>query len=137
MKKILIISTLFLLVLVSFSCKKDTKSPKLILLTSHVWVADSLLANGAEVGGVGGLLEAFNGDTKFNEDGTGYVGTIVGTWQFSDNEQNIIIISQSLPIPVTTKIIELTDNSLKLTTSYPLPVVPPAFLDVRMTFKPK
>jgi hypothetical protein len=117
------------------SCtKEDKKSEKFILLTSHIWVSDSLLANGIDAGGEGGLLHYFKGDTKFNEDGTGYVGGINGTWHFSGNETQIVISTDSLQLPVTSNIVELTSNSFKITTSYP---VPPGNVDIRMTFIPK
>jgi hypothetical protein len=138
MKNLIILFTLSLIVYAFCSCKKDeTKSERFILLTSHIWVADSLLANGNDESGDTGLLRKFRGDTKFNEDGTGYVGEINGTWDFADNENAIIIISDSLPIPVTTLIEELTQTSLKITTSYPDPLNPMDPMDVRMTFKPK
>jgi hypothetical protein len=131
-------SFLFVLAIVVFSCKKeDTGSEKGNLLTSHIWVADSLLLDGVESGGTGGLLENFTGDTKFNDDGTGYVGQVVGTWEFFSNEAQIVISSDSLPVPVTLNIAELTENSLKLTTVFPTPTFPPVYLNVRMTFKPK
>ena len=137
MKKKLFFSVVFFTALVFFACKKDKVTPRLDLLTGHIWVADSLLADGVDQGGPGGILERFNGDTKFNTDGTGYVGSIAGTWEFSSNEELIIITSDSLPIPVTTRVVELSTKSLKLTTTYPLPVYPVQFMDVRMTFKPK
>lgn len=137
MKRIFMLSALFLMVFAYLSCSKDdTKSERFILLTSHIWVADSLLANGNDESGDTGLLRKFKGDTKFNEDGSGYVGQIKGIWRFSDNENKIIITSDSLPAAVTTLIDELTQTSLKITTVYPQ-TIPPVMLDVRMTFKPK
>ncbi len=131
----------FALVTVAYvfvSCKNEViPSENLNLLTNHIWAAESLLADGVDESGEGGLLEMFNGDTKFNDDGTGYVGEIVGTWVFSDNESAIIITSDSLPLPITTQIIELTAQSLKLNTSYPIQESPPVFADVNMTFIPK
>ncbi len=135
MKKYKILFTLLAFGFMIFSCSKESpKSERFILLTSHIWVSDSLLAGGKDASGVGGLLNNFKGDTKFNEDGTGYVGGIEGTWYFFKNETQIVISTDSLPIPVTSNIVELTSNSLKITTSYP---IPPVNVDIRMTFKPK
>ena len=137
MKKSVLFFVVIAIAFVFVSCDKEVTTDNLNLLTSHIWTADSLLADGIEEGGEGGMLEMFNGDTKFNEDGTGYVGEIVGIWQFSDNETAIAISSDSLPFPITTHIVELTAQSLKLTTSFPIQESPPVFADVRMTFKPK
>jgi len=138
MKKLLLFSVLISVTFVFFSCKKDTvSSEKLNLLTSHIWTADSLLADGVDESGPGGLLEMFHGDTKFNEDGSGYVGNISGTWKFSDNENALIITSDSLLFPVSTNIAELTEVSLKLTTSYPKDSTLQVYSAVRMTFIPK
>lgn len=140
MKKTLLFSALVFTayIFVFVSCKKEeTNSDNFNFLTDNIWSADSLLADGVDESGPGGLLEMFSGDTKFNEDGTGYVGDIVGTWQFSNEETSIVITSDSLPLPVTTNIVELTAQSLKLTTVFPIQESPPVFADVRMTFKPK
>lgn len=138
MKKSVLFFVIVAVAFVFVSCtKEEVTTDNLNLLTSHIWTADSLLADGVDEGGEGGLLEMFNGDTKFNDDGTGYVGEIVGNWQFSDNETAIAISSDSLPLPITTHIVELTVQSLKLTTSFPIQESPPVFADVRMTFKPK
>ena len=137
MKKSVLFFVVIAIAFVFVSCDKEVTTDNLNLLTSHIWTADSLLADGIEEGGEGGMLEMFNGDTKFNEDGTGYVGEIVGIWQFSDNETAIAISSDSLPFPITTHIVELTAQSLKLTTSFPIEESPPVFADVRMTFIPK
>lgn len=138
MKKVFIFFTLITISSVFISCNKDVlPSENLNLLTDHIWTAESLLADDVEEGGEGGLLEMFNGDTKFNNDGTGYAGEIVGEWEFTNNETAIIISSSSLPLPITTNIVELTAQSLKLTTSYPIQESPPVFADVKMTFIPK
>ena len=138
MKKTVLFFVFISVAYVFVSCKKDTvPSDNMNLLTSHIWAADSLLADGVDASGEGELLEMFKGDTKFNEDGTGYVGEISGTWQFSNEETALIITSDSLLFPVSTKIAELTVQSLKLTTSYPKQTNPVVYADVRMTFVPK
>lgn len=119
------------------SCTKDSESSNLKLLTGPVWVSDSLLANGEDASGATGMLKNFKGEAKFNKDGTGNFGSYVGTWRFAFNETQIVIISDSLPIPVTTVIAELTTESLKVTTSYPNPVNPAVAAKIRMTFKTK
>lgn len=117
------------------SCKKDTNSDAFKFLTGPTWVSDSLLVNGVD--GSAGILNNFNGEAKFNEDGSGKFGDYTGTWRFAFNETELVINSDSLPIPLTTKIVELTKNSLKLTTSFPDPNNLGSFWNIRMTFKPR
>lgn len=120
------------------ACAKDEPlSERFKLLTSHIWLNDSLLANGVEASAPGELLDDFKGETKFNEDGTGNVGNIVGEWQFYKNETEIVITSDSLPVSVSVYIAELTANSLKVTTSYLVSYNPKILVDIRMTFVPK
>jgi len=119
------------------SCNKDSVSETSKLLTGPVWVSDSLLANGVDASGPEGMLKNFKGEAKFNDDGTGYFGSYVGTWRFASNETQLVILSDSLPIPVTTVIAELTTASLKVTTSYPNPMNPTIAAKIRMTFKAK
>jgi hypothetical protein len=119
-----------------FACsKKDSESEKFKLLTAHPWVADSLLVNGADASGPGGMLESFVGDVVFNTDYTGTFGQFTGTWRFAFNETQLIIDSDSLAFPMTAVIVELTSVSLKATTSYQIPGSDP--INIRMTFKPK
>jgi hypothetical protein len=118
-----------------FSCSKDSQSEKFKLLTGPVWASDSLLVNGVDASGPGGLLEDFKGDVKFNKDYTGKFGSYTGKWRFAFNETQLVISSDSLPIPLTAIIAELTESSLKITTSYQIP--PSINLYIRMTFKPK
>ncbi|MEA1896554.1 MAG: hypothetical protein U9N53_02685 [Bacteroidota bacterium] len=134
MKKHKVIFLLLLTGVFLFSCSEemDVNSERFILLTAHVWEADSLMANGEEAGGSGGMLEGFTGDTQFYEDGTGYLGIYEGTWFFSNLENDITIDSDSLPIPITATIVELTEKSFKITTSFPSLYLPP--VDIRMTF---
>jgi hypothetical protein len=120
-----------------FACKKETKSEQFKLLTGPVWASDSLLAEGVDASGPGQLLAKFKGDIKFREDGTGYFGQYTGTWRFSFNETEIVIDSDSLQVPLTTNIAELTKTSLKMTTSYPNLANPSNPFDIRMTFKAK
>jgi hypothetical protein len=118
-----------------FSCKKDTQSERFKLLTGPVWASDSLLVNGVDASGPGGILENFKGDAKFNEDYTGNFGTYIGTWRFAFDETQIVISSSSLPIPITAIIAQLNHVSLKITTSYQIP--PGGPVNIRMTFKAK
>ena len=119
------------------SCKKDSQSEQFKLLTGPVWLSDSLLANGVDAGGPAGILFNFKGQAKFNQDGTGYFGAYTGTWRFAFNETQIIITADSLALPLTTQIAELTSKSLKITTGYPNLLNPTAPLLIRMTFKAK
>ncbi len=118
------------------SCNKDSESERFKLLTDPVWKSDSLLANGVNAGGPGGVLEKFNGRVKFNKDGTGTFGVYEGTWRFAYKETQIVIETDSLPIPLTTKIAELNAASLKITTSYPN-LTTGITINIRMTFKPE
>jgi hypothetical protein len=128
----LIITGLFLLA----SCQKGSdESENFKLLTGPVWKSDSLLVNGVDAGGPTGFLKNFNGDVKFNTDGTGYFGNYPGTWKFTMNETQLVLTTDSLPIPLTTKIVELKQSSLKVTTNFPQ--INQAPLYIRMTFKPK
>jgi hypothetical protein len=130
---LMIISGCFLI----SSCKKDSQSEPFKLLTGPIWASDSLLANGVDAGGPDGMLKNFKGEVKFNEDGTGNFGIYTGIWRFASNETQIVITTDSLPIPLTTKIAELTKISLKITTSYPNLLNPAAPINIRMTFKAK
>ena len=121
----------------SSSCKKDSQSESFKNLTGPAWASDSLLANGVDASGPSGMLKNFKGEAKFNQDGTGHFGVYTGTWKFAYNETQIIIASDSLPVPLTTKIAELTKISLKITTSYPNLLDPAAPTRIRMTFKAK
>ena len=134
MKKYKIFCLLLALSFFWFSCSEemDVNTEQFKLLTGHIWEADSLLADKVDASGPGGLLEGFTGDTKFNEDGTGYLGIYEGTWLFSNNEKDITINTDSLPIPITATIVELTEESFKITTSFPSLYLPP--VDIRMTF---
>lgn len=119
-----------------FACNKNSESERFKLLTEPTWASDSLLANGFDAGGPDGLLKNFKGEAKFNKDGTGNFGIYKGTWRFAYDETQIVIETDSLPIPLTTQIAELNSVSLKVTTSYPnlLTGVP---IKIRMTFKAK
>ncbi len=119
------------------ACNKNTESDNFKLLTGPTWKSDSLLVNGFDASGPAGLLEDFKGDAKFNTDGTGHFGNYTGTWRFALNETQLIISSDSLPLPLTTKIAELTKSSLKISTIFPNPINPATPFNLRLTFKPK
>ncbi len=130
---LLFISSFFL----SFACKKDTPpSERFTLLTSTLWTSDSLLANGEDASGPCGLLEKFKGDAKFNTNGSGYFGQYTGIWNLSNNDELITIDSDSLQIPVTCYIEELTVSDFKIVTNFPVKDEPQP-IDIRITFKPK
>lgn len=118
-------------------CKKEEVLTPYQLLTLHVWVADSLLADGVEAGGPGQMLEKFNGDVVFRIDGTGTFGEFTGTWTLSENNQEITIVTPDIPFPILTLVGELTKTSLKITTGFPDINTPGETIDIRMTFKPK
>ncbi|HEX2969577.1 MAG TPA: hypothetical protein VHO46_10800 [Bacteroidales bacterium] len=119
------------------SCEKNKDSENFKNLTGTTWRSDSLLVNGIDASGPGGILEDFVGDVRFNEDGTGTFGTYSGKWMFGMNETQLTITSDSLLIPINANIIELTKTSLKIKTSYPNPLDLTTPLNLRLTFKPK
>jgi hypothetical protein len=119
------------------SCSKDSQSEAFKMLTGPVWVSDSLLVNRIDASGPDGMLKNFLGEAKFNEDGTGNFGNYTGEWRFSNEETYIVLTSDSLQLPLSAKIAELTAKSLKVTTAYPNPANPTAPVNIRMTFKAK
>lgn len=127
----------FVFLLLFCRCGNNKESDRFELLTGPVWASDSLLVNGTDAGGPGQLLYKFRGDAKFNDDGTGTFGKYTGTWWFTESQTQIVISSDSLLIPLTTRIIELTTSSLKIKTAVPDPVNLPNQLQIRMTFKAK
>lgn len=123
-----------------FACEEPEKIDKKSvteLLTTPIWLSDSLLADGIEAGGIDGMLHKFAGETKFNKDGTGQVGEYTGTWYLNENETELIINADSLPAEVTTYIDELTEASLKINTVFPHQDNPSVLIGIRMTFKAK
>lgn len=137
MKKNLLFAFLIALLVLGVSCSKSDSNGPFDLLTAPIWQSDSLLVDGADASGPGELLEKFKGEAKFRRDGTGYFGVYIGSWRFTDNSTAIIITTDSLPIPLTTKIAELTLQSLKITTAYPSLTNPNEEMKIRMTFKAK
>jgi len=128
---LLIISGCFIV----FACNKADKSERFKLLTGPIWTTDSLLANGTDAGGTGGVLVKFKGDAKFKEDGSGYFGIYTGTWRFNQDETEITIVTDSLILPIISDIVELTSSSFKITTVVPDKVNPLQPINIRMTFK--
>ncbi len=123
--------------LLIFSCSKDDRSERFILLTEPTWSADSLLANGIDASGPGGILEKFRGDARFEEDGTGKFGDYSGTWRLNVEETQLTIVTDSMPLPIIANIKELTRLSLKITTLVPNPLDQYNPFNIRMTFKAK
>lgn len=121
---------------IAFSCNKDGKSDRFELLTTNIWVTDSLLADGLDAGGTGGVLEKFKGEAQFREDGKGTFGSYTGEWYFNDDEETEIMIKpDTQPIYILCKIVELTSQSFKITTSIPDQNNPSKVFKIRMTFK--
>jgi hypothetical protein len=121
------------------NCSKDNSDERFELLTTPSWTSDSLLVNGSDASGPGLQLEKFKGSAKFNKDGTGTFGVYKGTWRFPDKTHTtLVIVTDSLPFPLTTNIVELTEKSLKITTQLPdLTGMTGGNLNIRMTFKAK
>lgn len=137
MKKILILVSLAFITTLWVACSDDDNGPseRFLFLTNTNWQSDSLLINGIDASIPGGLLESFVGQANFRADGTGTFGQYEGTWRFAQNETELIIQSASLPIPLTTFIEVLTEQDLKVVTSFPdldNPANPP--LQIRLTF---
>ena len=131
--KNMVLLLLIMAALALSNCKKD-QPDRFDLLTGPVWNTDSLLANGVDAGNPGQLLYKFKGNARFNEDGTGTFGKYSGTWRFTENETQIIIQSDSLALPLTSKIVELTETSFKITTAVPDLTGQTSLIKIRMTF---
>lgn len=123
--------------IIAFGCQKDEEPTPFELLTGTVWASDSLLVNGQNAGGSGGLLEGFQGDATFNTDMTGTFGTFTGTWRFAASETQLVITTEALPLPLTANIVELNKTDLKLETIFPDPENIGQTLLIRLTFKAK
>lgn len=124
--------------LLFFACNDDDNgTERLDLLTAHVWQSDQLLVNDVDASGPGQMLEAFKGEARFNRDGTGTFGSYTGTWNFAQNQTQLVIQSPSLDFPLITNIVELTATSLVITTSIPNPEAPQQPFNIRMSFIPK
>lgn len=113
---------------------EEGTSERFKLLTGPVWLTDSLLADGVDAGGPGMILAKFKGEAKFNEDGTGDFGIYHGKWVFWYKETQLVIQTDSFPIPLITLIKELTTTSLKIKTSVPNMSNLSDTIDIRMTF---
>ncbi|MEA1887673.1 MAG: hypothetical protein U9N72_10745 [Bacteroidota bacterium] len=137
MKKYNFIYLALVSVVLIFACtKEEEKSERFKILTGQIWTSDSLLVDGQDASGPGGLLEKMAGDAEFRPDGTGYFGQYIGTWYFTNNETEITIRSDSLAFPLTSQIVELTWQSFKITTSFPSGTQG-VNLAIRITFIPK
>ena len=134
LKIIFAVIVLSVILLSVSSCKQKT-SEQFKLLTSHAWVSDSLLIDGVDASGPGSMLEKFVGDAMFYEDGSGYFGQYTGDWYFSNNETDITITSDSLALPLTADILELTGSSFKIATKFTAAMN--IVLNIRITFKAK
>jgi hypothetical protein len=135
--KNLLLLGLIALTLALTNCTKEDENDLFKLLTTPMWRTDSLLANGKDASQPGQLLAKFKGDAKFKNDGTGVFGIYTGTWWFTENKTQIIIKTDSLPLPLTSKIVELTASSFKITTGVPDLVGGTGIINIRMTFKAK
>jgi hypothetical protein len=139
MRKIWYIALFACSLVIVYSCGKDKEeSSQFELLTGSVWLSDSLLVNGTDASAPGQMLANFKGEARFNEDGSGTFGNYMGTWRFAQRETELVIQSDSLPLPLSTKILLLTRDDLKVSTSFPditNMANPP--LQIRLTFKAK
>ncbi len=136
MKKLSLIALVALVFWFS-SCNKTEENDRFELLTGALWASDSLLVDGQDASGPGEILEKFKGEAKFNRDATGYFGSYTGNWRFAEDRTQIIITTDSLPIPLATIIDELSSTSLRITTAYPSLTNPDEDMHIRMTFNAK
>jgi hypothetical protein len=136
LKNIVVLAGCILMLLLA-GCPKTDPDDRFELLTTPLWQTDSLLANGVDASGPGQLLARFKGEAKFRNDGTGYFGIFKGTWWFTENRTQIIIKTDSIPLPLTSKIVELTTTSFKITTVFPDLTGQTGERNIRMTFKAK
>ncbi|MBE0673382.1 MAG: hypothetical protein IH591_01850 [Bacteroidales bacterium] len=137
MKRIYVVYILTAIMLSVSSCKKDEGSERFRLLTGHIWQSYELLVDGEDASGVGQPLEKFDGDAEFRKDGTGTFGQYEGTWYFSNNENNITIVSTDLLVPLTTTIEELTSLSFIISTSFPITGNPEEPNLIKISFRAK
>jgi hypothetical protein len=136
MKKQLIIGLIALFAFVA-ACNKTDDDDRFELLTASVWVSDTLFVDGQDASGPGELLEKFKGEARFNRDATGSFGAYTGTWRFADDRSQLIITTDSLPVPLAAIIEELSKNALRITTAYPSLTNPDEDMHIRMTFNAK
>lgn len=123
--------------LLILACSKEEKSERFKLLTTKVWTTESIVATGTDTTGIGILIKQLEGDAKFNVDGTGYFGSFTGLWWFNPDKTEIAIKPQALGITIVTEIIQMTPQSLKLSTPVTLPTHPLDLINLLMTFKAK
>lgn len=128
---------LILIFLVTSSCIKDSESERFRLLTTPVWTTVTLLANGADASGPGGMLEKFVGDAKFNKDGTGYFGDYTGQWWLNTAETEITIKPDTEVYAILCSIVQLTNTNFEITTTFPNPVNPQQTVPIQITFRIK
>lgn len=125
---------LFLSSLVLVACDKDDEdevSERFLLLTTPVWVSDQLLVNGEDASE--GILANFQGEAKFEVDGTGSFGEFTGTWEFMEDETKLRIAPQGFFV-ITAEIIRLTAETLEIITGFPDPQNPAETMEIRMIF---
>ncbi|MDX9928755.1 MAG: hypothetical protein RBS37_02775 [Bacteroidales bacterium] len=120
MKRSVVSVVLVLLVTVFTGCSKDDETERFKLLTGITWESDELLVDGEDESGTGQLLAFLVGDAKFNKDGSGTFGLYEGTWYFTNNETQITIFTPSLGVPLTTTIVELTNQKFRISTLFPI-----------------
>lgn len=135
MKKLLILMIVAAGLLIAACSEK--RSERFILLTTPIWASDTLYADGVDASGSGQLLEKFNGDAKFREDGSGDFGDYKGNWTFNNDETKLTITSDSLPVAIIANIDMLTTTDLRIITAVPNPQNLLDPYDIRMTFKAK
>lgn len=122
-------------VLLLTACSKDKKSERFRLLTTTAWINESVLVDGEEPAGDWDFLNEFTGEAKFNEDGTGNFGSYTGQWRFNETETEITITTESIPLPIVTRIIELTSERLEISTVTLNPQNPSETAEITMIFK--
>lgn len=117
------------------ACSKDKESERFRFLTGNIWESEELLVDGQDESG--GLLSFLAGEARFNKDGTGSFGDYAGTWYFSNNETQITIKTESLPVPLTLIVNELTGQKFKISTYFPIKLDPDNPNLIEITFRAK
>jgi hypothetical protein len=137
LKNLLLLGVIAISLVLAGCPDPDNENDLFKFLTTPMWQTDTLLANGVDASQPGQLLAKFKGDARFRNDGTGTFGIYKGTWWFTESKTQIIIKTDSLALPLTCKIVELTASSFKITTGVPDVTGQTSIINIRMTFKAK
>ena len=124
MKKLKFLSYLFaaLLMVTTVSCDDDDDDAapdRQTLLTAQTWRGDKLFIQGEDVTeDFADLIDVQSSTIKFNTDGTYTAGsdgdTEDGTWEFTNNQQNEILMDEGTSDEITVDVNRLSATELWL-----------------------